>query len=58
MSVRIAILALVLVLSGCAQPSKQYINADTYGMYFALPRESAKQKMLAVDRERNLIVAR
>ena len=39
MSVRLALLAIVLVLSGCAQPSKQYINADTYGMYFALPRE-------------------
>lgn len=39
MSVRLAFLAFVLVLTGCAQPSQQYINADTYGMYFALPRE-------------------
>lgn len=39
MSVRVALLALVLVLTGCAQPSRQYISADSYGMYFALPRD-------------------
>lgn len=39
MSIRLALLALVLALTGCAQPAKQYVNADTLGMYFALPRE-------------------
>lgn len=38
MSIRLALVALALVLTGCAQPSKQYVNADTFGMYFALPR--------------------
>ena len=27
-----------LLLSACAQPVKQYVNTDAYGMYFALPR--------------------
>lgn len=31
--------ALALLLGGCAQPTKQYVNADALGMYFALPRD-------------------
>lgn len=30
---------LAFVLTGCAAPSKQYVNADSYGMYLSLPRE-------------------
>jgi len=28
-----------LVVTGCAAPSKQYVNADSYGMFLSLPRE-------------------
>lgn len=40
MSRRLAVLLAcsALLLSACAQPAKQYVNASTYGMYFALPR--------------------
>lgn len=30
---------IALAVSGCAAPSKQYVNADSYGMYLSLPRE-------------------
>ena len=30
--------ALLLLVSGCAAPERQYIAADSYGMYFALPQ--------------------
>lgn len=35
----VASLALLLALTGCAAPTKQYVHADSYGMYLALPRD-------------------
>lgn len=33
-----ASLLVVLLATGCAAPAKQYVNADSYGMYLSLPR--------------------
>jgi len=34
--------ALVLLITGCSAPTLQYVAADSYGMYFAMPREWSK----------------
>jgi hypothetical protein len=33
------VLAAMLFVVGCEAPTRQYIAADSYGMYFAMPRE-------------------
>ena len=40
MSRRLSVVAVLaaLLLTGCSAPSKQYVNADSYGMYLALPK--------------------